>query len=436
MTGERLMIAIINMFVTMTALGLGLMQDTATSCRPAADLSPRASMSDADRFTTSLIPSGEALRWTTSEGSTLRMKLRVEKRGTYAIMLSVVHGPGVPSISAQIWDDLLTRDGDTTFNLDRLDASLSMIRFDAVPLGPGHHILELTSHAMQGEILLDCVELRRTGRWTHRQAERAWASGPAFLGIELGTMVADGLTIRRVITGTGAEAAGLEDGDVILTIDGARFDSSSRLGDAIRRHRPGDRLELKIRRGDQRLDMSALLGRRAETRQGGTQAADVIKVLDVRPGQVIADLGCGSGWLAEAIAAALGDEGLVYAVEIQEDHIRNLQRSASPNVLPVLSLPDDISLPAGILDTAMLHDVASHVNRSARPAFYRSVARTLKPSGRLVIFGPHGSARSMLDELREYGFIPIDDDELAALSEDALDRRLDAGIVFRYRNGD
>ena len=44
------MIAIINVFVMMTALGLGLIQDTATSCRPAADLSPRASMSDADRF--------------------------------------------------------------------------------------------------------------------------------------------------------------------------------------------------------------------------------------------------------------------------------------------------------------------------------------------------------------------------------------------------
>ena len=87
------------------------------------------------------------------------------------------------------------------------------------------------------------------------------------------------------------------------------------------------------------------------------------------------------------------------------------------------------------LDTAMLHDVASHVGRSVRPAFYQTVARALKPSGRLVIFGPHGSARSMLDELREYGFIPIDDDELATLSEDALDRRLDAGIVFRYRNG-
>ena len=143
-----------------------------------------------------------------------------------------------------------------------------------------------------------------------------------------------------------------------------------------------------------------------------------------------------SAGFSEAIATALGDGGLVYAVEIKEDIIRNLRRTASPNVLPVFSLRDDVSLPANSLDTAMLHDVASHVDRSARPRFYRTVARALKPSGRLVIFGPHGRARSMLDDLRKYGFIPIDDNELAALSNDALDRRLDAGIVFEYRSGE
>ena len=40
----------------------------------------------------------------------------------------------------------------------------------------------------------------------------------------------------------------------------------------------------------------------------------------------------------------------------------------------------------------------------------------------------------MLDDVRKYGFIPIDDDELDALSNDALDRRLNAGIVFGYRS--
>jgi SAM-dependent methyltransferase len=96
-------------------------------------------------------------------------------------------------------------------------------------------------------------------------------------------------------------------------------------------------------------------------------------------------------------------------------------------VVPVFSAPDDVSLPANSLDTAMLHDVASHVDRAGRPRFYESVARALKPTGRLVIFGPHGKAKAMLDELREYGFTPLDD-----LDEADLDQQLQDGIVFRY----
>ncbi|MCH8345177.1 MAG: hypothetical protein IH983_14495, partial [Planctomycetes bacterium] len=63
--------------------------------------------------------------------------------------------------------------------------------------------------------------------------------------------------------------------------------------------------------------------------------------------------------------------------------------------------------------------------------FYKSLRRALKPEGRLVIFGPHGDADSMLSELRGYGFIPVDDDALSVLSQEDLDGRLKDGIVFR-----
>jgi len=116
----------------------------------------------------------------------------------------------------------------------------------------------------------------------------------------------------------------------------------------------------------------------------------------------------------------------VYAVEIKESKVRRLRRQPVPNVVPVFSSPDDVSLPANSLDTAMLHDVASHVDRAARPRFYESVARALKPTGRLVIFGPHGKAKAMLDELREYGFIPLGD-----LKPGDLDQRLRSSTAPR-----
>jgi ubiquinone/menaquinone biosynthesis C-methylase UbiE len=172
------------------------------------------------------------------------------------------------------------------------------------------------------------------------------------------------------------------------------------------------------------------LGLRPE-QESTVRSEHVIEMLRVRTGQVVADIGCGSGWLCEAIAEAVGPEGTVYAVEIQERLVRPLHRWSPPNVVPVLSLADDVSLPEDCLDTAMLHDVASHISRSARPRFYESLTRALKPDGRLVVFGPHGKADAMLRGLRGYGFVPVDEETLAALPPEDLDRRLKDGIVFR-----
>ena len=142
------------------------------------------------------------------------------------------------------------------------------------------------------------------------------------------------------------------------------------------------------------------------------------------------DIGCGSGWLSEAIATELDGSGTVYAVELQESHIENLRRRALPGIVPVLSEPGDVSLPENSLDVAMLHDVASHIDGSARKSFYESVRSALRPGGRLVVFGPHGEAETMLDVLQANGFVPVDRD-LDDLTPDDLDLRLSEGIVFR-----
>jgi len=163
------------------------------------------------------------------------------------------------------------------------------------------------------------------------------------------------------------------------------------------------------------------------------QAKEVLDVLQLHPGQDVADLGCGSGWLAEALAARLAGQGTVYAVEIQERHIERLYARALPGVVPVWSLPDDVSLPAGSLDLAVLHDVASHIDSGARPAFYDSVRRALRPGGRLAVFGPHGEAEDMLRVLDSNGFVPLQQELLRGLSPAQLDARLADGILFRPR---
>lgn len=162
------------------------------------------------------------------------------------------------------------------------------------------------------------------------------------------------------------------------------------------------------------------------------RAAHVIRVIRARPGDLVADIGCGTGWLSEAVAGEVAPDGLVYAVEIQKRLVDQLTAKGIPNLAPVLSDPDNVALPADIIDTAFLHDVADHVSKSDRPKLYASIARALKARGRLVVFDPHGKAERHLRELRSFGFVPENGVELADLSSSELDEQLEDGIRFRY----
>ena len=164
-----------------------------------------------------------------------------------------------------------------------------------------------------------------------------------------------------------------------------------------------------------------------------SELAQVLDFVQPRAGQHVADIGFGAGWLAAGLAEAVGSGGRVYAVEIDRDAVARLRARGLANVEVVHSKRDDVSLPAESLDLAVLHDVASHVRESARPAFYASVARALRPEGRLILFGPHGGARAMLAELAGYGFHAEGAAELAELSERELDARLERGIALVHR---
>ncbi len=48
----------------------------------------------------------------------------------------------------------------------------------------------------------------------------------------------------------------------------------------------------------------------------------------VKKGQVVADIGCGSGYYTLALAERVGPEGKVYAVDLNEKAIRNLEKKA------------------------------------------------------------------------------------------------------------
>ena len=110
----------------------------------------------------------------------------------------------------------------------------------------------------------------------------------------------------------------------------------------------------------------------------------VIKALDLKRDEVIADIGAGSGYFAKRFTQHAAK---VYAVDIDEKLLAMVREGAPPNLETVLAAPDDPRLPDGSVDTIFFCNVLHHVEN--RQPYYAKLARALKPGGRIVIVEFH-----------------------------------------------
>jgi serine protease Do len=74
----------------------------------------------------------------------------------------------------------------------------------------------------------------------------------------------EGAFVVEVAPDSGAEAAGVQQGDVILSVDGEDITSNEQLGEIVRDHEPGDTIEIVVEREGEALTLRAEIGR-----QGG-----------------------------------------------------------------------------------------------------------------------------------------------------------------------
>jgi S1-C subfamily serine protease len=84
-------------------------------------------------------------------------------------------------------------------------------------------------------------------------------------GLTLGAAFADvsnGAQVASVSSGSPADDAGLEAGDVVTAIDGKAVSSADELAAAINAKVPGDKLALAVRRGAERSTVEVTLGTR------------------------------------------------------------------------------------------------------------------------------------------------------------------------------
>jgi SAM-dependent methyltransferase len=112
-----------------------------------------------------------------------------------------------------------------------------------------------------------------------------------------------------------------------------------------------------------------------------------LRLLRIRRGAVVADIGAGTGYYTLRLSSIVGSMGRVYAVDIQPGMIallrQNTARAKAENVIPILGAIDDPKLPADTLDLAIMVDVYHEFSQPQR--MLQRIRDALKPDGRLVL---------------------------------------------------
>ena len=113
----------------------------------------------------------------------------------------------------------------------------------------------------------------------------------------------------------------------------------------------------------------------------------VMAACNVKPGMAVADVGAGTGLYTRLFSGAVGDDGWVYAVDINPRFLEHIQARAKAegqeNITSVLSPQDSVSLPPASVDVVFICDTYHHFEFPA--ATLASIYSALQPGGEMVV---------------------------------------------------
>jgi predicted methyltransferase len=127
---------------------------------------------------------------------------------------------------------------------------------------------------------------------------------------------------------------------------------------------------------------------------------EVIKALALEPGQLVADIGAGTGYFTVRLARAV-PTGLVFAVDVEPKMARYIAERARKeklaNVRTVVGGEEAANLPQPV-DRVLVVNTYHHID--ARPTYFRALRDSLKPGARVAIIdhrldAPRGAPKHM-----------------------------------------
>lgn len=146
----------------------------------------------------------------------------------------------------------------------------------------------------------------------------------------------------------------------------------------------------------------------------------IMEIMALKPGQYIADIGVGGGYFSLRFAEAVGEKGIVYAIDTNQGFLDLLLENAGKKDLRNIK-----AVPAGkiesliakeTLDCIFLRNVYHHLKD--RVQYFRGLSNLLSDSGKIAIieykgdngfsfhklFGHHVPGEKIIEEMSEAGY--------------------------------
>ena len=186
-------------------------------------------------------------------------------------------------------------------------------------------------------------------------------------------------------------------------------------------------------------DIIAPLWHSEKERDEADEPGQLVRLLGIRPGMTIADIGAGSGYLTVRLSPIVGPRGRIFAQDIEPSYLKDLGKRVKTldlkNVRVGLGEAHDPRLPRASVDVAILVHMYHEI--SDPYALLYNLAPTLKPGGRVGIVDTraatsrHGTPPALLAcELAAVGYREVavhslggSDTYLAIFSPPAPDAR-------------
>jgi len=157
-------------------------------------------------------------------------------------------------------------------------------------------------------------------------------------------------------------------------------------------------------------------------RDGADEPGQLVRLLGIKSGMTVADIGAGSGYHVVRLSPIVGANGRIIAEDVMPKYVQNLRKRVRDlglqNVEIRLSEPHDPKLPADSVDIAILVHMYHEIKQPY--ALLYNLVPALKPEARVGIvdaFAPtskHGTPPNLLRcELAAVGYREISLDRLA-----------------------